>query len=326
MAPCSSPRRSPTSPSPTRSPCRRIGHCTSPARRLVAAEARVTRSVRRVRPGRHLPLARRCRQRSLDDRHPQPPLGQDAQRHLARPRREKAAHRSRCAAGRRRDARGASERRHSLTARLVELIHDIENGVREQSLGTLNALAAVLPTRPAHERGFQRKDGHRHRRGARVRPGHQLAFAAQRERLACDVLTTAARTQRLCFAAGGMCTTRVVDVRDKPAARGRRRCVGHCVHILVTTPAASGGRWGVRSEVTPGEWQGIFEVNVTGAFYLSQAVAPGMKAARFGRTSTSGRRRAGDQPRHSGVRVGQGGADRTHPAAGATSWDRGASR
>ena len=32
-----------------------------------------------------------------------------------------------------------------LTARLVELIHDIENGVREQSLGTLDALAAVLP-------------------------------------------------------------------------------------------------------------------------------------------------------------------------------------
>jgi 3-oxoacyl-[acyl-carrier protein] reductase len=36
-------------------------------------------------------------------------------------------------------------------------------------------------------------------------------------------------------------------------------------------------------EVTPQQWQAIFDVNVTGAFYLSQAVAPGMKAARFGR-------------------------------------------
>src|SRR5205085_34177 len=36
-------------------------------------------------------------------------------------------------------------------------------------------------------------------------------------------------------------------------------------------------------EVTPAQWQVIFDVNVTGAFYLSQAVAPGMKAAHFGR-------------------------------------------
>jgi 2-dehydropantoate 2-reductase len=32
-----------------------------------------------------------------------------------------------------------------LTARLVELIHDIENGAREQSLETLNALASTIP-------------------------------------------------------------------------------------------------------------------------------------------------------------------------------------
>ena len=35
--------------------------------------------------------------------------------------------------------------------------------------------------------------------------------------------------------------------------------------------------------ITPAEWQAIFDVNVTGAFYFSQAVAPGMKAARRGR-------------------------------------------
>ncbi|MDQ6634374.1 MAG: 2-dehydropantoate 2-reductase [Gemmatimonadota bacterium] len=34
-----------------------------------------------------------------------------------------------------------------LTARLVELIHDIENGLRTQSLDTLDTLAAILPVR-----------------------------------------------------------------------------------------------------------------------------------------------------------------------------------
>jgi 3-oxoacyl-[acyl-carrier protein] reductase len=36
-------------------------------------------------------------------------------------------------------------------------------------------------------------------------------------------------------------------------------------------------------QITPEEWQAIFDVNVTGAFYCSQAVAPCMKAARSGR-------------------------------------------
>ena len=35
--------------------------------------------------------------------------------------------------------------------------------------------------------------------------------------------------------------------------------------------------------VTPDQWNAIFAVNVSGAFYLCQAVAPGMKAARSGR-------------------------------------------
>jgi 3-oxoacyl-[acyl-carrier protein] reductase len=35
--------------------------------------------------------------------------------------------------------------------------------------------------------------------------------------------------------------------------------------------------------VTPEQWNGIFAVNVTGAFYFAQAVAPGMKAAKSGR-------------------------------------------
>jgi 3-oxoacyl-[acyl-carrier protein] reductase len=36
-------------------------------------------------------------------------------------------------------------------------------------------------------------------------------------------------------------------------------------------------------EVTPEQWQTVFDVNTTGAFFMAQAVAPGMKAKRYGR-------------------------------------------
>ena len=36
-------------------------------------------------------------------------------------------------------------------------------------------------------------------------------------------------------------------------------------------------------DVTPDEWQSIYDVNVRGAFFFAQAVAPSMKDARFGR-------------------------------------------
>ena len=80
---------------------------------------------------------------------------------------------------------------------------------------------------------------------------------------------------------------RVVDVRDRAA-----------VHVFVAEAAAATGRVDVLvnnaggvlhqvgqplEEVTPEQWQSIFDVNVTGAFYCAQAVAPGMKAARSGR-------------------------------------------
>ena len=56
------------------------------------------------------------------------------------------------------------------------------------------------------------------------------------------------------------------------------------MHILVNNAGGVLGQVGrPLEEVTPAEWQAIFDVNVTGAFYCSQAVAPGMKAARFGR-------------------------------------------
>lgn len=80
-----------------------------------------------------------------------------------------------------------------------------------------------------------------------------------------------------------LCTTRVVDVRDKKAVERFVAEAGD-VHILVNNAGGVLGQVGRPLEqVTPAEWQAIYDVNVTGAFYCSQAVAPGMKAARAGR-------------------------------------------
>jgi len=116
-----------------------------------------------------------------------------------------------------------------------------------------------------------------------------VAFAARGASVwACDVLGDELReTERLCRAGDGTCATRVVDVRDRravdafvaeaSAATGR-------VDILVNNAGGVLGQVGRPLEsVPPEQWQEIFNVNVTGVFYLAQAVAPGMKAARFGR-------------------------------------------
>ena len=101
---------------------------------------------------------------------------------------------------------------------------------------------------------------------------------------ACDVLEHELReTQALCEAKGAGCAISKVDVRDKAAAeRLVRDCCG--ATILVNNAGGVLGQVGQPlEEVTPEQWQAIFDVNVTGAFYLSQAVAPHMKLARFGR-------------------------------------------
>ncbi|MEZ4866986.1 MAG: SDR family NAD(P)-dependent oxidoreductase [Caldilineaceae bacterium] len=116
-----------------------------------------------------------------------------------------------------------------------------------------------------------------------------LAFAARGGQVwACDILADElAETRRLALTAGGHCEVRTVDVSDRDA-----------VFAFVETATAATGQadvlvnnaGGVRGqvgrpleEISPHEWQDIFEVNVTGAFYFTQAVTPGMKAARAGR-------------------------------------------
>ena len=94
-------------------------------------------------------------------------------------------------------------------------------------------------------------------------------------------------TAALCRTAGGTCSAAVVDVRDRA---GVEACVATAcaatgrVDILVNNAGGVLGQVGRPLEqVTPEDWRAIFDVNVTGAFYCAQAVAPGMKAACGGR-------------------------------------------
>jgi 3-oxoacyl-[acyl-carrier protein] reductase len=85
---------------------------------------------------------------------------------------------------------------------------------------------------------------------------------------------------------GPNCRTRVVDVSDRKAVGA---LVGEAagegaIDILVNNAGGVRGQVGRPiEEITPTEWQDIFNVNVTGAFYCAQAVTPGMKRAKYGR-------------------------------------------
>jgi 3-oxoacyl-[acyl-carrier protein] reductase len=116
-----------------------------------------------------------------------------------------------------------------------------------------------------------------------------LAFAKRGANVwACDVVEHELNeTRELVLAAGGTCTTKLVDVRDKTAVErfvSGVSAVQQRLHILVNNAGGVLGQVGrPLEEVTPEQWQDIFAVNVTGAFYFSQAVSPAMKAARGGR-------------------------------------------
>jgi 3-oxoacyl-[acyl-carrier protein] reductase len=105
---------------------------------------------------------------------------------------------------------------------------------------------------------------------------------------ACDVLEEELNeTEQLCRAAGGVCHAVRTDVRDRGAVDAcvaRATAVSGHVDILVNNAGGVLGQVGrPLEEITADQWQAIFDVNVTGAFYCAQAVAPGMKAARGGR-------------------------------------------
>ncbi len=102
---------------------------------------------------------------------------------------------------------------------------------------------------------------------------------------ACDILADElAETQRLC---GKSCETIRTDVGDPEQVRAAVNAAERTsdqVHILVNNAGGVLGQVGRPLEViAPEEWRAIFDVNVNGAFYFSQAVAAGMKRGNFGR-------------------------------------------
>ena len=96
-----------------------------------------------------------------------------------------------------------------------------------------------------------------------------------------------AQTAQLCAEGTGRCQARVVDITQPAAVNVLVEEICHTrgqVDILVNNAGGVLGQTGRPLEtVTPSQWNAIFAVNVSGAFYLCQAVAPGMKAARSGR-------------------------------------------
>jgi 3-oxoacyl-[acyl-carrier protein] reductase len=88
------------------------------------------------------------------------------------------------------------------------------------------------------------------------------------------------RTKNL---ATGHCEVQVVDVTNPAAVLEATQAIGR-VDILVNNAGGVLGQVGKPLElVTFQEWNDIVAVNMSAAFYTSQAVAPGMKAARWGR-------------------------------------------
>ncbi len=94
-------------------------------------------------------------------------------------------------------------------------------------------------------------------------------------------------TARLCLPFSAQCQARVVDITDAEAVQAvvDEVCQAHGqVDILVNNAGGVLGQVGQPLEaVTPAQWNAILAVNLSAAFHLCQAVAPGMKAARAGR-------------------------------------------
>jgi 3-oxoacyl-[acyl-carrier protein] reductase len=100
---------------------------------------------------------------------------------------------------------------------------------------------------------------------------------------ACDLNEAGlAETQKLCG-----CEVRSFDISDRAAvlefvkeAEGAHAAV----HVLVNNAGGVRGQVGKPLEdVSESDWHSIFDANVTGAFFFSQAVASGMKKAKRGR-------------------------------------------
>jgi 3-oxoacyl-[acyl-carrier protein] reductase len=106
--------------------------------------------------------------------------------------------------------------------------------------------------------------------------------------IVCDILVEELReTVRLATAKGWACQACPLDVSNHSAvvamANETLATVGR-IDILVNNAGGVLGQTGQPLEsVSEADWRAILAVNLDGVFYCSQAVAPAMKAARYGR-------------------------------------------
>ncbi|HKV27404.1 MAG TPA: SDR family NAD(P)-dependent oxidoreductase [Candidatus Acidoferrales bacterium] len=106
--------------------------------------------------------------------------------------------------------------------------------------------------------------------------------------LACDILKGQLdETARLAKQQGTPLQVCVLDVSDRESVQAivsQILSTSGPIHILVNDAGGVMGQVGRPLEdVSEADWRAIFAVNLDGAFYCSQAVAPAMKAARYGR-------------------------------------------
>jgi 3-oxoacyl-[acyl-carrier protein] reductase len=115
------------------------------------------------------------------------------------------------------------------------------------------------------------------------------AFAAEGAQVwACDVNRSGlTETARMAQENGVTVQTRTVDVGDGAAvAAFVAEVAGETgrVDVLVNNAGGVLGQVGRPiEEISPEDWRAIFQVNVDGAFFFAQAVAPHMKARQRGR-------------------------------------------
>lgn len=103
--------------------------------------------------------------------------------------------------------------------------------------------------------------------------------------VACDVLGD--ELKETASANRSATAARVLDVTDRQAVRAmveETLALRGRIDILVNDAGGVVGQVGRPIEdVSYADWRAIFAVNLDGAFFCSQAVAPAMKSARYGR-------------------------------------------
>jgi len=113
-----------------------------------------------------------------------------------------------------------------------------------------------------------------------------IAFASRGARvLACDIRSDG--LEETVASAGENCTAHALDVSDRDAIQAfvpEVESRGAAIDILVNNAGGVLGQAGrPLEEISEADWQAIVAVNMTGAFFMAQGVAPSMKARRFGR-------------------------------------------